>query len=143
VAGVLTPGEANERDGHLSDDAVVVRGGMMNRRDLIGSARRYADQNNGVYGLSFWSWLGLSAGEITLRVKGMHAVGRNPVGHGQMRHATAGKLREPTPEGRSFGLLKTRQDGHYTLTFPSEPTEADWERLDNMFGPLEPNPAAD
>jgi len=115
----------------------------MRRKDLVASARRYADRSNGVYGLTVWSWPGLSAGQIAMRVKETHLAGLNPIGHGQMRQSTAGKIREPGPGGRTFQLMKTGSDGHYTLTFPSEPTEADWERLEAMFGPPEPNPAAE
>jgi hypothetical protein len=138
-----TVGETNDGNGHLPDDSVVVRGGMMHRKDLIASARRYADRFDGVWGLTFWSWPGLSAGEIALRIKEAHPEGLNPIGHGQMRESTAGKIRAAAEDGRAFQLEKTGGEGHYTLTFPSEPTDADWNRLDIMFGPPEPNPAAD
>lgn len=128
--------------GHLPDDAVVVRGGVMRREDMIASAKRYAAKTHGVYGLTVWSWPGMTAGEIAVRVKQAHPAGLNPVAHGQLRHSTAGKIREPGANGESFNLAKTGHDGHYTLTFQAEPTDADWERLDSMFGPAEPNPAA-
>ena len=116
----------------------------MKRRDLVPSARRYADQNNGVYGLTVWSWPGMTAGEIALRVKAMHPAGLNPVAHGQLRWSTAGEVRKPDSEGHAYDLIRTgRQEGHYTLTFPSPPTESDWDRLDAMFRKPEPNPAAD
>jgi len=85
----------------------------------------------------------MTAAEIVVRVKQMHPPGQNPVAHGRLRQSTAGTVRAPAQDGRAFALLKTGQDGHYTLTFPSEPTESDWERLESMFGPPEPNPAAD
>lgn len=129
--------------GQLPDEAVVIRGGLMARDGLIASARRYADQNEGIYGITLWSWPGLTAGEIAQRVKEDHAQGRNPVGHGQLRWSTAGVIREAMSAGRAFILKKTGQDGHYTLTFPSEPSDGDWDRLEKMFGPPEPNPAAD
>lgn len=130
--------------GHLPDNSVVVRGGTMKRRDLLPSAVRYADQNDGVYGLTVWSWPGMSPGEIALRVKANHPAGRNPVAHGQLRWSTVGEVRRPDTDGRAFNLIRTtRQDGHYTLTFPSRPTESDWNRLDGMFRMPEPNPAAD
>jgi len=115
----------------------------MRRKDLIASARRYADRSEGVWGLTFWSWPGLTAGQIALRVKETHPEGLNPMSHGQMRQSTAGKIREPAQDGRTFLLERTGSEGHYTLTFPSEPSDADWNRLDNMFGPPQPNPAAD
>lgn len=115
----------------------------MRREDMIASARKYAARTGGVYGLTVWSWPGLSPGEIALRVKETHPDGLNPVAHGQLRHSTAAKIREPGAGGESFQLVKTGSDGHYTLTFQSEPTVADWKRLEAMFGPAEPNPAAD
>lgn len=115
----------------------------MPRAGLIASARRYAAQNNGVHGLSFWSWPGLTAGQIAMRVKGMHQTGKNPLPHGQLRQSTVARLTEPSGDGRVFGLGEARPDGHCTLTFPSEPTEADWDRIDEMFDEPEPNPAAD
>lgn len=115
----------------------------MVRQDLIRSARKYAAQSDGTHGLTVWSWRGMTAGDIALRVKQTHPVGTNPVAHRKLRQSTAGTIREPARDGRSFGLLKTGTDGHYTLTFPSEPTEADWKRLEGMFRAPEPNPAAD
>ena len=85
----------------------------------------------------------MTAPEIVLRVKQMHPQGENPVAHGKLRQSTAGRVRTPAQDGRKFELLKTGQTGHYTLTFPSDPTESDWERLESMFNPTEPNPAAD
>ena len=78
-----------------------------------------------------------------MRVKELHPVGRNPLAYGKLRQSTVGKIREPDSSGQTFSFLKTGQAGHYTLTFPSEPTDGDWERLESMFGPPEANPAAD
>lgn len=115
----------------------------MARAGLIASARRYADQNDGVHGLTFWAWPGLTAGQIAMKVKEMYPTGRNPLAHRQLRRSTVDRLLEPAEGGRAFQLLKTGPEGHYTLTFPSEPTAQDWERLESMFDPPEPNPAAD
>ncbi len=115
----------------------------MARAGLIASARRYAARNNGVHGLTFWAWPRLTAGQIAMKVKGMYPTGRNPLAHGQLRQSTVSKLLKPSEDGRTFELLKTGPDGHYTLTFPSEPTVRDWERLEEMFEPPELNPAAD
>jgi hypothetical protein len=115
----------------------------MERTGLIKSARRYAARNDGVYGLSFWAWPGLTAGQIAMRVKEMFPPGKNPIAHRQLRQSSVDKLLEPCQEGRAFELRQTGLDGHYTLTFPSEPTVRDWERLEEMFEPSEPNPAAE
>lgn len=141
--GVPASGDVPEEAGHLPADAVVVRGGVMGREGLIRSARKYADQNEGVYGITVWSWPSLTAGEIAQRVKNMYPPGKNPVGHRQLRQSTAGMVRDESPDGRAFTLNKTGPDGHYTLTFPSEPTDGDWERLESMFARPEPNPASE
>jgi hypothetical protein len=138
-----TGDEAFNDEGHLPDDAVVIRGGTMRRKDMVASVRRYVALTHGVYGLTVWSWPAMTAGDIAMRVKETHPQGRNPVAHGQLRQTTAGKIREPGTSGETFQLVKTGAEGHYTLTFPAEPTDADWERLEAMFGPAEPNPAAD
>jgi hypothetical protein len=104
------------------------------------SASRYADQT-GVHGLTFWSWPGLSAGAIALRVKNESQAGLNPLSHSSLRWSTAGEIREPTADGRAFALEQTGRDGHYTLSFPSDPTDEDWERIQQMFRPAVPNPA--
>jgi hypothetical protein len=135
--------EAHSDRGHLPDNAVVIRGGVMRRGDLIASVRKYAVMTGGVYGLTAWSWPDMDAAEIALRVKATHPLGRNPVAHGSMRVSTAGTIRTPGTDGKIFRLVKTGAEGHYTLTFPAEPTDADWERVENMFGPAQPNPAAD
>lgn len=137
-----TAEETYNESGHLPDDAIVIRGGMMLKQDMAASARRYAALK-GVYGITVWSWPQLSAGEIALRVKETHPPGRNPVAHGRLRQSTAGKIREAGSDGRSLRLVKTGAGGHYTLTFPGEPTDADWGRVEGMFSPAEDNPAAD
>lgn len=138
-----TRGEAEGPAGQLPPNTLVVRGGLMARTGLIASARRYAAQNHGLYGLTFWAWPGLTAGQIAIRVKEMYPPGMNPLAHGQLRRSTVGKLLQPSEEGRAFELRKTGPDGHYTLIFPSEPTLRDWERLETMFEAPEANPAAD
>ena len=79
----------------------------MARKGLIASARRYADLSDGVYGLTFWSWAGLNAGQIAMRVKATRPAGKNPLAHRQLRQSTVGKLLEHSSKGRAFELLKT------------------------------------
>ncbi len=136
-----TADETNSED-ELPDDAIVIRGGLMSRKDLIASVRK-CFALKGVYGLTVWSFAGLTAQDIALQVKNLHVEGLNPLGHGQLRQSTARTIREPGSGGRTLVLKKTGREGHYTLTFQSEPTDADWDRLENMFGLPEPNPAAD
>ncbi len=133
--------ESLGQSGHLSDDAIVVRGGVMNRSNLIESAAR-CRAKTGRYGLSFFAWPGLDAGLTALRVKADHSPGLNPLGHSVLRESTAGEMQQPDDSGRAFVLEQTGSyRGHYTLWFPSEPTPQDWDRLERMFRPAKPNPA--
>jgi hypothetical protein len=142
TGNVPTASESSGQSGHLPDDAIVVRGGEMRTETLRRSAERFADKTGGVYGLSFWSWPGLSAGMIAMRVRNERAPGRNPLGHTALRWSTAGEIRHPAADGRIFRLEPSGPDGHYTLIFPAEPTDEDWERIQQMFRPPELNPAA-
>lgn len=113
----------------------------MNRSNLIESAARCAARTGG-YGLSFFAWPGLDAGQTALRVKADYAAGLNPLSHPQLRQSTAGEMQRPDDIGRVFVLEQTGPyRGHYTLWFPSEPTPEDWDRLEQMFRPSQPNPA--
>jgi hypothetical protein len=131
-AGVSThPG------GHLSDDAVVIRGGEMKRNTLMLSARKYEAIHPGEHGLTFWSWPDMTAEEIALRV------GRRVLMHAQLRKCTVGRIRGmAVSDGRPLDLVRTgQQDGHYTLILPSPPTNEDLDRLGQLFDPPQPNPA--
>src|SRR5436305_14167735 len=58
--------------GHLIDEAVVIRGGLMKRGDLIASAEKYEAQHPGAWAISVFSWPGLTAGEIARRARLPH-----------------------------------------------------------------------
>lgn len=107
------PSETFEDHGHLSDDAVVIRGGMMKPADMRTNAEAYEAKFPGTFGLTFWSWEGLSAQEIATRV------GTSRLPHPVMRQCTAGKIRScVASDGQTFSLTKTGSDGHYTLALP-------------------------
>lgn len=136
-------GESSDQSGHLPDDAVVVRGGVMDRKLLVQSAKRYADRHDGVHAISVFSWPGLDASAIALRVQAANP-DLNPLGHGQFRTATAEDIRRQPEDGQPFELVQTGREGHYTLIVSrGEPSDADWDRLDQTFGPRQPNPAAE
>lgn len=83
-----------------------------------------------IYGLSFWSWEGLSAQVIATRV----GTGRLP--HPVLRKSTAGAVRALTAAGGGrFSLTQTRDDGHYTLALPAPLSDDDLEMLSQLFGP--------
>ena len=85
-------GDSLSRGGHLPDDAVVVRGGLMLRGDLMASAEDHAAENDGVYAISVSSWPDMTAEEIALRVKENRGADRNPLGHGKIRESAVGRI---------------------------------------------------
>jgi hypothetical protein len=130
-------GELPSSTGHLPADAVVIRGGLMKRGDLIASAEKYEALNPGVYGITVWSWPGLTAEQIAERV------GTARLPHPDLRKSTVERIcGSSTSEGQRFELTKTGPDGHYTLILPSPPTPDDWEALDEAFDAPQPNPVA-
>jgi hypothetical protein len=95
-------------------------------------------RNNGFYGLSFFSFPGMSADEIALEVGVVREeTGLRLMPNPSMRHANV----------RGVGDLGYQLEpdngprGHVTLRFDGEPTENDWMALDGVFSAPEPNPA--
>jgi hypothetical protein len=131
-------GISEQPAGHLPDDAVVIRGGEMKRKTLMLSATKYEATYPGEYGLTFWSWPGMTADEIALRVGGDRLM------HPSLRKCTAGLIRSlQVSDGRPLDLVRTgQQEGHYTLLLPCPPTDDDLDRLSQLFDPPQPNPAA-
>lgn len=129
--------ESSGQSGHLPEDAIVIRGGEMRIRDMMTSAETYEAEHPGEYGLSFWSWSGLTADQIACRV------GTRLLPHPVLRKCTAGRIQGMIPsDGRPLVLVKTRGPGHYTLFLPSPPTEEDYEDLSARFDPPQQNPVA-
>jgi hypothetical protein len=129
---------SSQSAGHLPDDALVIRGGEMRRRTLMLSATGYEADHPGEYALSFWSWPGMTADEIALRV------GRRVLPHPRFRKCAVGKIRGlEVSDGRPLDLARTGpRDGHYTLLLPAPPTDDDLDALGRLFDPSQPNPAA-
>ncbi len=134
-------GEVPQPGGHLPDSAIVVRGGHMERGNLIDTAeacrRRY-----GFPGLSVYSWPDASVREIAFRVKAIRdRTGHPLLQHGDLRKSTAGRIRNAgSPDRHPFSLQKTGGEGHYTLRLPSPTTDEDWDLLDQTFDAPELNP---
>lgn len=132
-----TASESSGQSGYLLDDAVVVRGGQMRAKDLMTSAETYEAEHPGEYGLSFWSWPGLTAEEIAQRV------GTKRLPHPVLRKCTVGKIQSMIPsDQRPLTLVKTFGPGHYTLFLPSPPTDDDYKDLSELFDPPQQNPVA-
>jgi hypothetical protein len=129
-------GELPDASGHLPDDAIVIRGGLMKRDSLRISAEAHEAENPGAYALSFWSWPGLTAEEIARRV------GPENLPHKMLRKYSAGQLRNMAmSDGRPLELVPTDEDGHYDVILPPPPTDDDLDLFDHEFDPPEPNPA--
>lgn len=129
--------ESSGQSGHLPEDAIVIRGGQMRVRDMQASADVYEADLPGQYGLTFWSWPGLTADQIARRV------GTSRLPHPVFRKCPVSRIHNLIPsDGRPLSLEKTYGPGHYTLFLPSPPTEEDFQRLSAIFDPPEPNPVA-
>ena len=111
----------------LPDEALVVRGGVMELAVLETNAQTHYDEF-GEYALSVYSLPDRSADEIALLASLPHA---------KIRVSTVGRLREAGyPVVPSPG-----PPGHADLELPHPPTEGDWRVLDALFDPPRPNPA--
>jgi hypothetical protein len=108
---------------------------MMKPTDMRANAEVYEAKFPGSYGLTFWSWEGLSAQQIATRV----GTGRLP--HPVMRKCTAGKIRScVASDGKTLSLTRTGDEGHYTLALPSPLSDDDLVALGELFDDPEPNP---
>jgi hypothetical protein len=120
----------------LPDEAVVVRAGVMASFEDV---RESAETNfrttrkgsgKGIYGISVCSLPDRSMEEIMRDIPEDKRF-RNR----RVRQSTVGTLRR---EG--YDVLPSGWFGHATLTFPSLPTEEDWERLQEAFMDDQQNP---
>lgn len=127
-----------ESPAELPEDAVVVRGGLMDRQQTIEKAAS-ARPIWGTNGLSVWSVADLSADEIVQLARTYEDLAADPpkryLPYGQMRVSTVGQLR-----ARGFGLLPDSPFGHYLLAIPTPTAESDWDALQEEFGPAEKSP---
>jgi hypothetical protein len=123
----------------LPDEAVVVRGGIMEREPTIKKAAS-AIPDHGVNGLSVWSVEGLSAAEIVRLARSYDdptaAPPKSYMPYPQMRTSTVVQLR-----ARGFDLRPDSPLGHYMLTIPTPAADGDWDALQEEFGYPEPTPS--
>jgi len=114
-------------DDALPDDAFVVRGGVMNVRDLEVGAYTHYDMT-GDYALSVFCVPGSTVEETAI-------VAERP--NAQIRVSTVGRIR-----GAGYEVtLSEPPPGHSDLHLPSPPSDADWDTLRaHVFDPPIPNP---
>jgi hypothetical protein len=123
----------------LPSDSIVIRGGRMSAQTLKDSAE-VARRKLGEPSLSFWSFTGMTAEEVAAEVERLNRRNEPPavIPHPVIRAARAGQLFDAGYRLKRSGSRR----GHYSLTFSQAPTDADWKKLDEIFGPPEPNPVA-
>jgi hypothetical protein len=135
--------ELTDPAGHLPDDAVVIRGGLMERQDLKDQAEA-CQEVLGYPGLSVMSSpAARSVREVAFRVKAVRdRTGKTLLKNGDLRKSTAGRIRNAgTYDRHPFSLVKTFwYEEHYTLRLPSHMTSDDWDLLDQTFDAPEINP---
>lgn len=108
---------------------MVLRGGRLRYGNYVATANVSLEWD-GVYGLSVASAPGMTKLELAI-------VARLP--YDVIRVTDVGTLRS-----LGYDVVPTEEDhdrNHALLHLPGEPTREDWERLNEAFGPVEPNPA--
>lgn len=129
-------GKTSSETGHLPDEAIVIRGGVMKVGDLRVSAEKYEARYPGHYALSFWSWVGLTTAEIAQKVG-------DKLPHPVLRESTALRIRSQILSDKNPAtLVKTGDPGHYTLPLPSPLNDDDLALIGQTFDPPKPNPVA-
>jgi hypothetical protein len=97
----------------------------------------YADE--GHYGLSVWSAAGCTAAQIVQLARSYDDPEGTPprryLPHGHIRTSTVGQLR-----ALGFALRPDSPPGHYFLTLPTPPSDADHAALQRAFSDAEPTP---
>lgn len=116
-------------EAELPEDAVVVRGGLMDR-DLTISNAHDEFKESGIYGLSVWSVPELDAADI-IRLARSH--GSIYLPHAKFRQSTIGRL-------RPYALHQDIPEGHYLLKLPTPPADSDWDALERAFDSPEASP---
>lgn len=117
-------GPGTQRTERLSDDALVVRGGLMLLSDLERAAE-VCQASLGFPGISVYAADGLGLAELVMAT---------PLAHSQLRWSRAGRLR-----AAGFALEPTRSWPHYTLRL-TDASPAELRRVEQTFSPPEPNP---
>jgi hypothetical protein len=116
----------------LPADAIVVRGGLMERRGLDRSVLMHLERFPGEYALSVYAHADRSAAEIA-------AAGGVP--NGQVRLSTVGRLAEA-----GFAVVLSSPgrglpEGHADLLLTGLLDDDQYQRLEQAFDPPIPNPA--
>jgi hypothetical protein len=112
------------RGARLPDDAVLVRGAPLVFRRLRRDARLPFKRGKGFYGLSVFSFPGVSDPTETFRLC--------PLKHPEIGWVTTGEVREAGMDvKRTF-----RERGHCSIIFPAEPSDEDIETVMQLLEPV-------
>lgn len=110
----------------LPDDAVVVRFGLSSPETLRKTALAHHDEH-GDLAISVFSLPGRSSEELA-RLGGLL--------HSRIRETTVGAIRSP-----GYDVVRDEPpEGHALITLPRLPTDEDYMRIAETFGPSLPNP---
>jgi len=110
----------------LPDDALVVRGGTMQSRDLDHNACDHRDEFPGEWAISVWSAPDLDVDALTKA---------SPIRNRQICVTTVGALREI-----GHDVVPSNEFPHADLKLDADPSEALWEQLRQVFGTPTDNP---
>jgi hypothetical protein len=109
----------------LPDEAVVVRGGMMELTTMKTNVMDHFYET-GEYALSVWAIPDCDADNIARQC---------PIRHGKIRESTVGAIRR-----LGYDVALSGEFGHADVKFAAEPTDEDYEALRAVFSAPRPNP---
>lgn len=113
---------------------------MEPERTIKNAEAAFRDPDVGMYGLSVWSAVDLSADEI-VRLARSHDDREDAPQRGYMPHPQMRCSRVEQLQMRGFALMPDSPRGHYLLTIPTPPADDDWAALQEEFGAPQPTPS--
>jgi hypothetical protein len=118
------------KDARPSRDSILVRGGALIYEDFRADAQRYFDRYRTGYAISTFTFPGLNASQIVLRLR---EEGRIQFSYTRIRACRAANVRKA-----GFKLVQSAY-GHVRIAFQAEPSPAVHANLIEAFGPVRPD----